>query len=135
MGPSGRSEGRESAKPVYVAIWTTTPWTLPANEAVSVNPDEDYVVLDIGSEYLLLADALAAKALKRYDLDGVRVTAAATCKGRALENILLSIHCTRGRFPIILGEHVTMDPGRVPCTPLRHTAWMIISSAKDMVCR
>ena len=36
-----------SDKPVYVVIWTTTPWTLPANQAVSLNPDEDYVVMDL----------------------------------------------------------------------------------------
>ena len=111
LGPSGPSEGRESAKLVYVAIWTTTPWTLPANEAVSMNPDEDYVVLHLGSEYLILADALAANALKRYGLDGVKVTAVATFKGRALENILLQHPLYARQVPIILGEHVTMDAG------------------------
>ncbi|HEU4854081.1 MAG TPA: class I tRNA ligase family protein, partial [Nitrosospira sp.] len=59
LKPVGRSALADlSGKPVYIVIWTTTPWTLPANQAVSLNPDESYVVADLGSECLLLAEAL-----------------------------------------------------------------------------
>ena len=66
---TARCSADVSEKPVYVVIWTTTPWTLPANQAVSVNPDAHYAVVDTGSEYLLLADALADSALQRYGID------------------------------------------------------------------
>src|SRR5690242_12082832 len=111
-----QSSGRD--KPMYVVIWTTTPWTLPANQAVSVNPDEDYVVLDTGSEYLILAGALSDEALKRYGLSRAQITPAATCKGKQLENVLLQHPFYARQVPIILGEHVTMEAG----TGAVHTA-------------
>jgi isoleucyl-tRNA synthetase len=53
--------------------WTTTPWTLPANEAVALHPELDYVLVDTGNEYLLLAQALAENALSRYDIQGATI--------------------------------------------------------------
>ena len=107
-----------SEKPVYVVIWTTTPWTLPANEAVSLNPDARYAVVDTGSEYLLLADALADSALQRYGIDRNSTNAVAGCTGRELENILLQHPFYERQVPIILGDHVTMEAG----TGAVHTA-------------
>jgi isoleucyl-tRNA synthetase len=60
-------------KPVSIVIWTTTPWTLPANEAVALHPELDYVLVDTGNEYLLLAQALAENALSRYDMQGATI--------------------------------------------------------------
>jgi len=105
-------------KPVYVVIWTTTPWTLPANEAVSLNPDARYAVVDTGSEYLLLADALADGALQRYGIDRNSTNAVAGCTGRELENFLLQHPFYERQVPIILGDHVTMEAG----TGAVHTA-------------
>jgi isoleucyl-tRNA synthetase len=110
--------GIQSDKPVYVVIWTTTPWTLPANQAVSLNPDEKYVLIDTGSEYLLLADALADNALERYGIDKADVVVVAECSGSALENMLLQHPFLQRQVPLILGEHVTMDAG----TGAVHTA-------------
>jgi isoleucyl-tRNA synthetase len=107
-----------TAKPVYVVIWTTTPWTLPANEAVSLNPDARYSVIDIGSEYLLLADALADSALQRYGIDRASVNFVGGCAGRELENIRLQHPFYPTQVPIILGDHVTMEAG----TGAVHTA-------------
>ena len=107
-----------SEKPVYVVIWTTTPWTLPANEAVSLNPDARYAVVDTGSEYLLLADALADGALQRYGIDRNSTNTVAGCTGRELENILLQHPFYERQVPIILGDHVTMEAG----TGAVHTA-------------
>ena len=107
-----------SAKPVYVVIWTTTPWTLPANEAVSLNPDARYAVLDTGSEYLLLADALLVSALQRYGIESDSISTVATCTGRELENVLLQHPFYQRQVPIIVGDHVTMETG----TGAVHTA-------------
>ena len=109
---------RQSDKPVYVVIWTTTPWTLPANQAVSLNPDEDYVVIDLGSEHLLIAEALADNALQRYGIDPAEVRMVKKFAGRALEGVLLQHPFYPRQVPIILGEHVTMDAG----TGAVHTA-------------
>ena len=108
----------QSDKAVYAVIWTTTPWTLPANQAVSLNPDEKYVVIDTGNEYLLLADALADSALKRYGINKADVVVVAECSGSALENMLLQHPFYPRQVPVILGEHVTMDAG----TGAVHTA-------------
>jgi isoleucyl-tRNA synthetase len=119
LNASGGSVSMEvSAKPVYVVIWTTTPWTLPANEAVSLNPDARYSVIDIGSECLLLADALADSALQRYGIDRAGVNVLGGCAGRELENILLQHPFYQRQVPIILGDHVTMEAG----TGAVHTA-------------
>lgn len=105
-------------KPVFVVIWTTTPWTLPANQAVSLNPDESYVVMDVGVEYLLLAESLAEGSLKRYGLDSGKCIVAGKQKGSAFEHLLLQHPFDRRQVPIVLGTHVTMDAG----TGAVHTA-------------
>ncbi|SEN95001.1 Isoleucyl-tRNA synthetase [Nitrosospira multiformis] len=110
--------GAHDDKPVYVVIWTTTPWTLPANQAVSLNPDEEYVAIDTGSEFLLLADALVDGALLRYGIAKAGVSIAGRCTGAALEHMLLQHPFYSRQVPIILGEHVTMDAG----TGAVHTA-------------
>jgi isoleucyl-tRNA synthetase len=111
-----RSSQPHADKPVFAVIWTTTPWTLPANQAVSLNPDEDYVVMDVGAEYLLLAESLAEGSLKRYGVNSAII--AARQKGRALEHLLLQHPLYERQVPIILGVHVTMDAG----TGAVHTA-------------
>ncbi|MCL4149896.1 UNVERIFIED_CONTAM: hypothetical protein GTU68_038384, partial [Idotea baltica] len=100
---------------ISVAIWTTTPWTLPANEAVSLNPDYNYVLLQCGDERLLLAEALYESALERYGVSGEII---ARCKGDALENLQLQHPFYDKHVPIILGDHVTAEAG----TGAVHTA-------------
>ncbi len=111
----GQGEG-----PVSVAIWTTTPWTLPANRAVSLNPELDYVLvqveLDRGPERLLLADALVKDVMLRYGCEQHRVLA--HCKGAALEHLLLAHPFYAREVPVILGDHVTTEAG----TGAVHTA-------------
>ncbi|KIO49662.1 isoleucine--tRNA ligase [Nitrosospira sp. NpAV] len=104
----------ESAK-VYAVIWTTTPWTLPANQAVSVHPDFDYALVETPRGLLILAADLAQACLERYGLRGKTL---ATCKGTALENILLNHPFNGQKVPIICGGHVTLEAG----TGLVHTA-------------
>jgi len=103
-------------KPVSVVIWTTTPWTLPANEAVALHPEMSYVLADTGDEYLLLAQDLAQDALARYELKASIAPMVFT--GSDLEGLQVQHPFYDKQVPIILGEHVTTDAG----TGAVHTA-------------
>ena len=101
---------------IAVPIWTTTPWTLPANMAVCLHPDLDYVLLQTADRALLVAADLAEACAQRYAIEPVAI--AGGCKGSALEGSLLQ-HCFLPRqVPIVLGEHVTTEAG----TGAVHTA-------------
>ena len=101
--------------PVYAIIWTTTPWTLPANQAVSVHPDFDYVLEQTTHGLLILARELKQDCLQRYDLAGKTL---AICKGQALEHLPLQHPFESRTVKIICGKHVTLEAG----TGLVHTA-------------
>ncbi|MFZ7095542.1 isoleucine--tRNA ligase [Luteimonas dalianensis] len=106
---------------VAVPIWTTTPWTLPASVAVSLGAELDYVLVDGparegGRQLLVLAEALAGPALKRYGVESVEVLGHA--KGQALENMLLHHPFYERGIPLILGDHVSAEDG----TGAVHTA-------------
>jgi isoleucyl-tRNA synthetase len=101
----------------YAVIWTTTPWTLPANEAVSVHPEFEYLLLHTAKGYLVLAAELAEACLARYGMaEGSAIAGA--CKGAALENLPLQHPFYERIVPVICGEHVTLEAG----TGLVHTA-------------
>ncbi len=106
--------------PLSVIIWTTTPWTLPANRAVSVNPELEYAVVQAnlgqGPERVIVAEALLKDVMLRYDCDTYRVIA--YCQGAKLENMLLDHPFYSREVPIILGDHVTTEAG----TGAVHTA-------------
>ncbi len=104
-------------KNVSVVIWTTTPWTLPANEAVALHPDLNYVLVDIGDEYLLLAQDLAENAIGRYGIEN-STTLNNTFSGSELEGLKAKHPFYDKHVPIILGDHVTLDAG----TGAVHTA-------------
>ena len=101
--------------PAFAVIWTTTPWTLPANEAVSAHPEFDYDLIDTPKGSLILVRELAEACLKRYDLEG---TVIGTAKGKALEHVLLKQPFQERDVSIICGTHVTLEAG----TGLVHTA-------------
>ncbi|HVU81771.1 MAG TPA: class I tRNA ligase family protein, partial [Rhodanobacteraceae bacterium] len=106
---------------VAVPIWTTTPWTLPASMAVTLGPGFEYVLVEAPARggkrvLLVVAEALAEKALARYGVGEVKVLGRAP--GAALENLRLK-HPFYGReIPLILGEHVSAEDG----TGAVHTA-------------
>ncbi|MHB8455667.1 MAG: isoleucine--tRNA ligase [Acidiferrobacterales bacterium] len=110
----------EGSGPVSVPIWTTTPWTLPANQAVALNPEVEYVLVQCdserGPERLLLADALLKDAMMRYGLSEYRVLA--SCRGADLEGLRLRHPFYAREVPVVLGTHVTTDSG----TGAVHTA-------------
>lgn len=98
-------------------IWTTTPWTLPANQAISVHPDHNYSIVTTEKGNLLLASDLIESALTALELTNQGVITEVT--GRELENLTAQHPLIAERqVPIILGEHVTTESG----TGLVHTA-------------
>lgn len=99
----------------YAVIWTTTPWTLPANQAVSVHPELEYNLLRTNKGLIVLAKELALSCAMRYDLT---VDYIATCKGSTLRKLSLQHPFDNRQVPIICGEHVTTEAG----TGLVHTA-------------
>lgn len=106
---------------VYAVIWTTTPWTLPANQAVSVHPELQYDLVKTSKGYLILASDLAEACLARYGLSGSNDRGdgtAAACYGKALEGLPLQHPFYARLVPVICGEHVTLEAG----TGLVHTA-------------
>lgn len=104
-----------SNKSIIVPIWTTTPWTLPANEAVCLHPELEYVFLQHGETYFLVAEALADDLAKALSISGVRTESFA---GALLEGMMLEHPFEKRHVPIILGDHVTADTG----TGAVHTA-------------
>jgi isoleucyl-tRNA synthetase len=105
--------GAEVGGPVSIPIWTTTPWTLPANQAVALGADIEYVLLqaniDGRSERLLLAEGLAEAALDRYgatDVEQLAHGAGALFKGLQLKHAFYD-----RRVPVILADFVTLEAG------------------------
>ncbi len=109
------------AKPAFAVIWTTTAWTLPANQALNLNPELDYALVDTRRGLLLLASALVEQCLARYGLEGSVV---ATAKGAALAGLnfhhpLAAVDPGYDRLsPVYLADYATADDG----TGLVHSA-------------
>jgi len=110
-----QATGLSGTGKISVPIWTTTPWTLPANQAVSLHPEFDYVLVQAADECLVLAEALYEGALERYEIDAELV---GRFKGAVLENLLLQHPFYDRQVPVILGDHVTAEAG----TGAVHTA-------------
>ncbi len=110
----------EGAGPISVVIWTTTPWTLPANQAVALNAELSYALVEvhgeIGPERLVIAEDLLTEVMARYGLESFSQLGLAT--GRALESLLVRHPFYDREVPLILGDHVTLDAG----TGAVHTA-------------
>ncbi|MFI5356969.1 MAG: isoleucine--tRNA ligase [Opitutales bacterium] len=109
--------GLPADKPLSVVIWTTTPWTIPANLAIAVHPEVDYVVADLGAEYILVAAALlgaVAEAAKFAAPPAIRQTV----KGDALEKLAPRHPFIDRPAPVVLADYVTTDSG----TGAVHTA-------------
>ena len=111
---------REISDPVSVVIWTTTPWTLPSNQAVCLHAELDYALVRCetaqGKEIVLLAKDMVEDVLIRYGAENPEVLG--EVKGAALENILLQHPFVGKQVPLVLGEHVTTEAG----TGAVHTA-------------
>ena len=100
----------------YFVIWTTTTWTLPGNVAIALNPVETYAVVKVGEEYLIVAEALAAKTMLMGDVEAYEVVK--TFTGKELE-YMTARHPFLDRDSLIVNaDYVTMDSG----TGCVHTA-------------
>lgn len=102
--------------PVSLVIWTTTPWTLPANRAISLNPEFDYQLVRVNDERLILAADLVESVMKRAGITSWIVEN--DCKGSDLELLRFNHPFMGFDVPAILGDHVTLDAG----TGAVHTA-------------
>ncbi len=100
------SDGRQAS----IVIWTTTPWTLPANQAVCVHPDFDYVFVKAGDEIFVVAEKLADAFAKACGLTGHSIVGS-TVKGNRLEGLLCGRPLTDGLSPVVLGQFVTLEQG------------------------
>jgi isoleucyl-tRNA synthetase len=100
----------------YIVIWTTTPWTLPANQAVTVHPEFEYALVEGPQYYLVIAKELVESCMQRYGIEKYKIVA--TVPGAALEKLEVWHPFQPRKVPIILGDHVTLDAG----TGMVHTA-------------
>ncbi|MHB8667843.1 MAG: isoleucine--tRNA ligase [Burkholderiales bacterium] len=101
--------------PVYAVIWTTTPWTIPSNQALNVHPEFDYTLVPTEKGSLILATKLRFQCLDRYGLKHAQASAGTefvhSCKGSDLELIEFMHPFYDRRSPVYLGEYVTLDTG------------------------
>lgn len=123
VGRFAHPEGHDGQGPVSLLIWTTTPWTIPANMAVTLAADLEYALVQVEAgnaeqapERLILASDLVASAMERYGIS--KYHKLGFCKGEALEHVLLKHPLQAREVPVILGDHVTTDSG----TGCVHTA-------------
>ena len=91
-----------------VVIWTTTPWTLPANQAVALHSDLDYAALVHDSQIYIVAEGLAEQCCERYGWDA---TPLCTFKGACLEGLLLEHPLYGYTVSVVMGAHVSLDAG------------------------
>ena len=115
-GDLGRWFPDAADRAAFVLIWTTTPWTLPANLAICVHPDLEYTAVEIDEEVWVMAEGLKAEVLKR--VAGATPAELGTVKGSALEGLVCRHPFYQRPSPILLGEHVTLEQG----TGCVHTA-------------
>ncbi|WP_259642538.1 isoleucine--tRNA ligase, partial [Pseudomonas savastanoi] len=95
-------------KPASIVIWTTTPWTIPANQALNVHPEFEYALVDVGDKLLVLAVELVESCLARYKLEG---TVIATTTGQALELINFRHPFYDRLSPVYLADYVELGAG------------------------
>ncbi|MFZ4820819.1 isoleucine--tRNA ligase [Pseudomonas putida] len=96
------------AKPAAIVIWTTTPWTIPANQALNIHPEFKYALVDTGERLLVLAEELVESCLKRYNLEG---SVLATAQGSALELVNFRHPFYDRLSPVYLADYVELGAG------------------------
>jgi len=93
---------------IFAVIWTTTPWTIPANQALNIHPEFDYALVETPRGCLILAASRVAECLTTYALEGKIL---ATTKGQLLERITFKHPFYDRLSPIFLADYVTLDTG------------------------
>ncbi|HEY8573172.1 isoleucine--tRNA ligase [Phenylobacterium sp.] len=127
------TQGSDAAANAHVVIWTTTPWTIPANRAVSYNPDIAYAVFEVDAmetelafepwakpgDRLILAEKLAGEVMKAAKVASFHRVERVDCQGMSLAHPLAGLDRHYGfGVPMLAGDHVTEDAG----TGFVHTA-------------
>ncbi|MCX6355477.1 MAG: isoleucine--tRNA ligase [Candidatus Aureabacteria bacterium] len=90
-------------------IWTTTPWTLPANRAVAVRPEFEYSAVRVGARILIIAKELLDRVMA--DIGVKEFGIVGSCRGKALEKLRVRHPLVERESPIVFSEHVTLDQG------------------------
>ena len=98
-------------KDIYSVIWTTTPWTIPSNMAISMHPKFEYTFFEYKGDIYVTAQELLASFLKDVEWDESDIKVIGTCRGQDLELLNTKHPLFDRKSPIILGEHVTLDAG------------------------
>lgn len=101
---------------LYFVIWTTTPWTIPANKAVSVHPDLNYAVINVGDAHYVVAETLVNNVVEKAQWEDYEVVT--VIKGQSLEYMTYAHPVFDETCPVICGDHVTAEDG----SGLVHTA-------------
>ena len=101
-----------------IVIWTTTPWTIPANVAIALGPDFDYALIEVAGRKLLMAQTLSAQVLKELGWQDEPMRVISTHKGAELERLVARHPLYDRDSLVIMGDHVTLDAG----TGAVHTA-------------
>lgn len=105
-----------TSKKIYAVIWTTTPWTLPANLAIAVHPDLEYIALEANQEIYMIAKSLQNQFENELGLSNTHILK--TFSGKTLENVITEHPFIERHSPIVLADYVTADTG----TGCVHTA-------------
>ncbi|TDB01732.1 isoleucine--tRNA ligase [Halomonas marinisediminis] len=95
-------------KPAAVVIWTTTPWTVPANQALNMHPEFTYALVDTGERLLVLAEELVESCLERFGLSGEVI---ATARGEAFDGIRFRHPLYERLSPVYLADYVECEVG------------------------
>ena len=93
---------------IAAVIWTTTPWTIPANQAINVHPDVEYALVATRRGHLVLAADLVERCLERFGLDGKPI---AKAKGTTLDRVAFRHPFYDRAAPVYLGNFVTLEQG------------------------
>ena len=102
----------------YFVVWTTTPWTIPANLAIAVHPNLEYVVFQNSGKNYVVAKVLLEKVLEKFNLNKQDIIIVKTVLGSELENIKYKHPFIDRQSPIIIAEYVSAEDG----TGLVHNA-------------
>ena len=98
-------------KDVYSIIWTTTPWTIPSNMAISMHPRYEYTFFEYKNDVYVVAQELLKTFLDDVEWEESDITVIGSCKGAELELLETKHPLVERKSPIILGEHVTLEAG------------------------
>ena len=96
---------------VYAIIWTTTPWTIPSNMAISMHPRFEYTFFAYKDDVYVVAQELLSSFLKDVEWDETSIDIIGSCTGQDLELLNTKHPLLDRKSPIILGDHVTLDAG------------------------